>query len=154
MDQARSHLSPKGGQSPALFAGDWPPAGAPASGNADAEGEAGSAIACGALAGLWRGFGGLLADPVEAPRAGPGEVELAVSEAGLRSLPAQQQAPKALPYGRQFPPTWSSRPAGIARPDRARAVTIQGYCVVGLLLVTASMRSCGRWLARLVARAM
>src|SRR6266508_2750181 len=30
----------------------------------------------------------------------------------------------------------------------------QGYCVVGLLLVTASMRSCGRWLARLVARAM
>ncbi len=115
MDQARSHLSPKGGQSPALFAGDWPPAGAPASGNADAEGEAGSAIACGALAGLWRGFGGLLADPVEAPRAGPGEVELAVSEAGLRSLPAQQQAPKALPYGRQFPPTWSSRPAGIAR---------------------------------------
>src|SRR6266511_6295800 len=30
----------------------------------------------------------------------------------------------------------------------------QGYCVVGLLLVTASTRSCGRWLARLVARAM
>src|SRR6266540_2022922 len=28
------------------------------------------------------------------------------------------------------------------------------YCVVGLLLVTASMRACGRWLARLVARAM
>src|SRR6266568_8183781 len=34
------------------------------------------------------------------------------------------------------------------------ATTVQGYCVVGLLLVTASMRSCGRWLARLVARAM
>src|SRR5204862_184797 len=30
----------------------------------------------------------------------------------------------------------------------------QGYCVVGLLLVTASMRSFGRRLARLVARAM
>jgi hypothetical protein len=30
----------------------------------------------------------------------------------------------------------------------------QGYCVVGLLLVTASMRSWGRRLARLVARAM
>ncbi len=28
MDQARSHLSPKGGQSPAVFAGDWPPEGA------------------------------------------------------------------------------------------------------------------------------
>lgn len=30
----------------------------------------------------------------------------------------------------------------------------QGYCVVGSLLVTASMRSLGRRLARLVARAM
>src|SRR6266498_3020799 len=121
MDQARSHLSPKGGQSPAVFAGDWPPAGAPASGNAEAEGEAGSAIACGALAGFWRGFGG----PVEAPRAGPGEVVLGASRVGLRSLPAQQQAPKALPYGRQFQHAWRCRPAGIARPDRARAVTIR-----------------------------
>jgi hypothetical protein len=49
MDQARSHLSPKGGQSPALFAGDWPPAGALACGNADAEGEAGYAIGCGEI---------------------------------------------------------------------------------------------------------
>src|SRR6266540_67177 len=49
MDQARSHLSPKGGQSPALFAGDWPPAGALACGDADAEGEAGYAIACGGI---------------------------------------------------------------------------------------------------------
>jgi hypothetical protein len=30
----------------------------------------------------------------------------------------------------------------------------QGHCVLGLLLVTAVMRSCGRWLARRVARAM
>src|SRR6266568_2407897 len=30
----------------------------------------------------------------------------------------------------------------------------QGYCVVGLFLVTVLMRSCGRWSARLVARAM
>lgn len=30
----------------------------------------------------------------------------------------------------------------------------QGYCVIGLVLVTASMRSCGRWLARRVASAM
>jgi hypothetical protein len=36
----------------------------------------------------------------------------------------------------------------------ADAVRGQGYCVVGLLLVTASMRSLGRWSARLVARAM
>jgi hypothetical protein len=35
-----------------------------------------------------------------------------------------------------------------------RGVAIQGYCVVGLVLVTASMRSCGRRLARRVARAM
>jgi len=72
-------------------------------------------------AGLWRGFGGLLAGlggPVEAPRAGPGEVDLAVSRAGLRSLPAQQQAPKALPYGQQFQHAWSCRRAGIARADR------------------------------------
>ena len=46
MDQARSHLSPKGGQSPAVFAGDWPPAGALACGNTDAEGEAGYATWC------------------------------------------------------------------------------------------------------------
>jgi len=63
MDQARSHLSPKGGQSPAVFAGDWPPSGAPACGNADAEGEAGYATGYGALAHLWRSFGAPLADP-------------------------------------------------------------------------------------------
>jgi hypothetical protein len=40
---ARPHLSPKGGQSPAVFAGDWPPAGALACGNTDAEGEVGYA---------------------------------------------------------------------------------------------------------------
>ncbi len=28
MDQARSHLSPKGGQSPVVLAGDWPHEGA------------------------------------------------------------------------------------------------------------------------------
>jgi hypothetical protein len=33
-------------------------------------------------------------------------------------------------------------------------VARQGYCVVGLLLVTASMRSCGRWWTRRVRRAM
>ncbi len=49
MDQVRSHLSPKGGQSPAVFAGDWPPEGAPACGNADAEGEAGYASGCGGI---------------------------------------------------------------------------------------------------------
>ena len=49
MDQARSHLSPKGGQSPAVFAGDWPPAGAPCCGDADAEGQAGYAIRCGGI---------------------------------------------------------------------------------------------------------
>ncbi len=49
MDQARSHLSPKGGQSPALFAGDWPPLGAPDCGNTEAEGQAGYAIACGGI---------------------------------------------------------------------------------------------------------
>ena len=96
MDQARSHLTPKGGQSPALFAGDWPPEGALACGNADAEGEAGYATRGGALAHLWRTFGG----PVEVPQGGPGEVDLTVSGVGLRSLPAQQQAPKALPCGR------------------------------------------------------
>src|SRR6266536_1733547 len=49
MDQARSHLSPKGGQSPALFAGDWPPLGAPACDDAEAEGEVGYAIGCGGI---------------------------------------------------------------------------------------------------------
>ena len=46
---ARPHHSPKGGQSPAVFAGDWPPSGAPACGNADAEGEAGYATRCGGI---------------------------------------------------------------------------------------------------------
>src|SRR6266498_2615498 len=43
---------------------------------------------------------------------------------------------------------------GTGKQRRAKGACYQGYCVVGLLLVTASMRSCGRWLARLVARAM
>ncbi len=60
---ARPHHSPEGGQSPAGFAGDWPPSGALACGDADAEGEAGYAIGCGALAHLWRSFGAPLADP-------------------------------------------------------------------------------------------
>jgi hypothetical protein len=42
-------LSPAGGQSPAVFAGDWPPEGALACGNADAEGKARSATWCGGI---------------------------------------------------------------------------------------------------------
>src|SRR6266542_6467425 len=104
MDQARSHLSPKGGQSPAVFAGNWPPAGALACGDADAEGEEGYATACGEIdVGVDVPIDVGVDVPAEVPRAGPGEVDLAVSGVGLRSLPAQQQAPKALPYGRQFP---------------------------------------------------
>ncbi len=124
MDQARSHLSPKGGQSPALFAGDWPPAGAPACGDADAEGEAGSATACGALAGLWRAFGGALADPSRRlRRAGYGHPR---GQSGWAAeLASAAASAEALPYGRQFQHAWRCRPAGIARPDRARAVTIR-----------------------------
>ena len=43
------------------------------------------------------------------------------------------------------------RVIGVRKPG---LTVIQGYCVVGLLVVTASMRSFGRRLARLVARAM
>jgi hypothetical protein len=48
------------------------------------------------------------------------------------------------------------RPAAAANAiTRSLGVPLwQGYCVVGLVLVTASMRSCGRRLARRVARAM
>ena len=71
MDQARSHLSPKGGQSPAVFAGDWPPAGALACGDADAEGEAGYAIACGGIdMGVDEGIDMGVAVPFEALESG------------------------------------------------------------------------------------
>ena len=115
MDQARSHLSPKGGQSPAVFAGDWPPLGELACGNADAEDEVGYAdrgrrVQRRVLHRVWRTRRGA--------RVRPGAVVLAVGGAGLRSLPAQQQAPKALPCGRQFEHARRHERAGI----------VQAYC--------------------------
>ena len=125
MDQARSHLSPKGGQSPAVFAGDWPPLGALACGNTNAEGEVGYAGRVRrVLRMVWRRVLRRVWRTRRGARVRAGEVVLTVGGAGLRSLPAQQQAPKALPYGRQFSRAWRWRDAGIVRADRAR-VTIR-----------------------------
>jgi hypothetical protein len=48
---ARSHYSPKGGQSVAVFVNDCPPAGVLTSGDPHIGGEVGSAIACGGIDG-------------------------------------------------------------------------------------------------------
>src|SRR6266536_636849 len=87
----RSHLSPSG---------DWPPEGALSCGNA----ADGATWGTPGVAGLWRTFGVGMAHlwrRVEVPDRGPGEAVLGAGGVGLRSLPAEQQGPKALPFGRR-----------------------------------------------------
>src|SRR6266511_4701634 len=84
-----------------------------------------------------------------APGAWPGEPSAAAPTAAPSSPPT---GPTAGPASKNATTPQSCYNAG-GHHEPAKAPG-QGYCVVGLLLVTASMRSCGRWLARLVARAM
>src|SRR6266536_6691044 len=66
-------------------------------------------------AGLWRGFGGLLAGLWRTRRgacAGPGTAILGASRVGLRSLLAQQQAPRRFPTDGN-----SSMPGGAGRRE-------------------------------------
>src|SRR6266498_1456485 len=89
--------------------------------------------------------------PSRAPALGawPGEPSAAAPTAAPSSPPT---GPTAGPASKNATTPQSCYNAG-GHHEPAKAPG-QGYCVVGLLLVTASMRSCGRWLARLVARAM
>lgn len=72
----------------------------------------------------------------------------------LTDLQVHTPADRAQRYGNVGGPEPNRSFAEVLIRAHADAGVRQGYCVVGLLLVTASMRSVERLLARRVARAM
>src|SRR6266498_4058660 len=87
---------PRGASRPRFLRATGPPQGLLPAGTLTPKARWGTRVAC---VGSCVGFG----IPVEVPESGRGEVVLRGRGVGLRSLPAQQQAPKALPHGRQLP---------------------------------------------------